>query len=264
VLEQTSAPKRLARGLLAEELRRWPGWQPCLPLPPEPDPLALREEQEWALADRIVAGSRFVVEGIQAAGGPAGRALVVPCGVDADRFAPGRGAPSEGGRRRLRVLFAGEVGLWKGAPYLLEALRRLGPDGVEARFAGQVALARAKLAPYREVAAFLGPVPRSEMPELYRWADVLVLPSLSEGSATVIYEALAAGVYVIATPNAGSVLSGTSAFGEIVPVRSIEAIADALRRRLELGPGARAAAGRPAVSLEDYRDRLLPVARGLA
>ena len=70
VLEQTSAPKRLARCLVAEELERWPGWQPSLRLPPEPDPLAEREEEEWALADRILAGSQFVIDGIHHVGGP--------------------------------------------------------------------------------------------------------------------------------------------------------------------------------------------------
>jgi glycosyltransferase involved in cell wall biosynthesis len=103
------------------------------------------------------------------------------------------------------------------------------------------------------------------MPALYGWADVLVLPSLSEGSATVVYEALAAGIYVIATPNAGSVLSGASAFGEIVPIRSAAAIADALRRRREAGRDAQRHPGSPPrVSLEDYRARLLHAARGLA
>jgi glycosyltransferase involved in cell wall biosynthesis len=264
VLEQTSAPKRLARGLVAEELERWPGWQPGLRLPPEPDPLAQREEEEWALADRIIAGSPFVTEGIRQCGGPAHKCALVPYGVDTGRFSPAAPVSERSSAGRLRVLFAGAVGLWKGVPYLLEALRRLGPDEVEARFAGPVALASETLVPYGDVATFLGPVPRPQMPALYRWADVLVLPSLSEGSATVVYEALAAGVYVITTPNAGSVLSGVSAFGEIVPIRSAEAIADALLRRREAGPNAKRHQGSPPrVNLEDYRDRLLHAARGL-
>jgi glycosyltransferase involved in cell wall biosynthesis len=261
LLEQTSAPKRLAPGLVAEELERWPGWQPGLRLPPEPDPLAEREEEEWALADRIVAGSQFVIDGIHGVGGPAERAVVVHYGVDADRFAPDPSHAPATERRKLRVLFAGAVGLWKGAPYLLEALRQLGPEEVEGRFAGMVALARDMLAPYRDVATFLGPVPRSQMPELYRWADVLVMPSLSEAGPAVVYEALAAGVYVITTQNAASVLSGASAFGEIVPIRSAEAIAGALRRRRDLGPDAHRDEGSaPLVSLSDYRGRLLHAA----
>jgi glycosyltransferase involved in cell wall biosynthesis len=264
ILEQTIGPRRLARRLIAEELERWPGWEPGLRLPPEPDPLAEREEEEWALADRIVAGSPFVTDGTRQCGGPAHKCAVVPYGVDGGRFLPAAPVADQPSARRLRVLFAGEVGLRKGAPYLLEALRQLGSDEVEARFAGGVALSSEKLAPYRNVATFLGPVPRLRMPTLYQWADVFVLPSLFEGSATVVYEALAAGVYVITTANAGSVLSGASAFGEIVPIRSVEAIAAALRRRRDLGPTARPDRGSmPPVSLGDYRDRLLEAARGL-
>jgi glycosyltransferase involved in cell wall biosynthesis len=58
----------------------------------------------------------------------------------------------------------------------------------------------------------------------YGWADVFVLPSLCEGSATVCYEALASGLPVITTPNAGSVVrDGIDGF--IVPIRDAEAIA---------------------------------------
>jgi glycosyltransferase involved in cell wall biosynthesis len=264
VLEQTSAPKRLARRLLAEELERWPGWEPGLRLPPESSPLAEREEEEWALADRIVAGSQRVTDGIRECSGPAHKCVHVPYGVDTERFVPAPPNAEQSSAGRLRVLFAGAVGLWKGTPYLLEALRQLGPDDVEGRFAGPVALAPEKLTAYRDVASFLGPVPRLQMPALYRWADVFVMPSLSEGGPLVVYEALAAGVYVIATANARSVLSGTSAIGEIVPIRDVEAIADALRRRRDLAPDAKPdRASMPPVSLEHYRDRLLQATSGV-
>jgi glycosyltransferase involved in cell wall biosynthesis len=264
VLEQTITPRPIMHCLLAEELERWPGWEPGLESPPGSDLLAQREEEEWQLADRIIAGSHFVVDGVRQWGGPMRKCTVVPYGVDTERFAPAALVAEQSSAGRLRVLFAGGVGLRKGAPYLLNALRELGPQNVEGRFAARVALAPETLLPYRDVATFLGPVPRSQMPTLYRWADVLVLPSVCEGSATVVYEALAAGVYVITTPNAGSVLSGASAFGEIVPIRSAEAIASALRRRRDLGPRAKQNAGAvPLVSLENYRDCLLNATRGL-
>ena len=41
------------------------------------------------------------------------------------------------------------------------------------------------------------PVPRSAIRDEYANADVFVLPTLSEGSATVCYEALAAGLPVV-------------------------------------------------------------------
>jgi glycosyltransferase involved in cell wall biosynthesis len=257
VLDQTCAPRRLARDLIAEELERWPGWEPGTRLPPEPNPLAEREEAEWALADRILAGSPFVVDGIRQCGGPVHKCAVVPYGVDTRRFAPAASSSEQLSRRRLRVLFAGEIGLRKGAPYLLEALHQLGPGQVEARFAGSVALARDRLVPYRDVATFLGPVPRVHMPQLYRWADVLVLPSLSEGSASVVYEALAAGVYVITTPNAGSVLTADSPGGEVIPIRTTDAIVDALQRRHSSGPSKFQNSPSPGISTRGYAQRLV-------
>jgi glycosyltransferase involved in cell wall biosynthesis len=51
-------------------------------------------------------------------------------------------------------------------------------------------------------------------------ADVFVFPSLFEGSAVVTYEALAAGLPSVVTPNAGSVIRDNIE-GFIVPPRQI-------------------------------------------
>lgn len=263
VLEQTSAPHAVMRRLVSEEVERWPGWEPGLEPPPEPDPLSERERAEWRLADLVIAGSQFVVAGIEACDGPADKCVVVPGGVDAATFTPRPRGRSD----RLRVLFAGRVCLMKGAPYLLEALRRLGPRQIQARFAGEVALAPDKLRPYREVAVFLGPVPRPLMPQLYRWADVLVLPSICEGSAMVVYEALSAGTYVITTPNAGSVLEGSSPHGQLVPIRDVDALVAALGTRLAAQADDRPQQtdGLPVgVDLAAYRHRLIRVVDGMA
>src|SRR6185503_19097558 len=71
---------------------------------------------------------------------------------------------------------------------------------------------------------FLGRVPRAGMVSEFARADVLVLPSLAEGSAEVTYEALACGVPVITTPEAGSVVRD-GVEGRIVPSRDPEALA---------------------------------------
>ena len=99
----------------------------------------------------------------------------------------------------------------------------------------------------------------------YRWADVLVLPSLCEGSATATYEALAWGLPVVCTRNAGSVVrDGVEGF--IVPVREGRAIAEKLgqlhsdRAMLkELSENARARAG--FFTIRAYSERLLAVLR---
>lgn len=256
ILEQTILPSELELELMRDAAREWAGWQPGLDLGAAL--LKEREREEWALADRIVAGSGFVAEGLKACGVPGEKIAVIPYGVDPARFSPASDGDSRG--RPLRILFVGEVGLRKGVPYLLEALRRIGPGVVEAKLAGHVALDPAKFAPYADLASFLGSVPRSAMPELMRWADVLVLPSIVEGSATVTYEALMSGLAVVTTPNSGSIVQD-GVDGRIVGVRDSAALADALlayRDDPEMLAGHRAAARQsgPRASVARYADDL--------
>jgi glycosyltransferase involved in cell wall biosynthesis len=63
--------------------------------------------------------------------------------------------------------------------------------------------------------------------QLYLSADVFALPSLSEGSALVVYEAMAAGLPVVVTPNCGAV-ARDGLDGYVVPIRDPEAIGERL------------------------------------
>src|SRR5690606_13675779 len=92
-----------------------------------------------------------------------------------------------------------------------------------------------------------------------------LLPTLSEGSAMVCYEALAAGLPVITTPNAGSVVrDGVDGF--IVPIRDGLAIAERLER-LATEPGlleqmsANALETAKEYTLDKYATRLLQALR---
>ena len=110
-----------------------------------------------------------------------------------------------------------------------------------------------------------GHIPRVEIARHFAWADVFLLPSICEGSATVTYEALAAGLPVIATPNTGSVVrDGIDGF--IVSCGAAEEIASRLawlnanREKLrELSKHARERAR--SFTLEAYGERLLETLR---
>lgn len=270
VLEQTILPKVLEARLLAEEQQRWPGWEqhetdwttPCV--------IDGREEAEWALADAIVAGSEFVRDGLVALGVAPGKVHVVPYGVDPQRFAQKQNNNAAASRdsRALRILFAGAVGLRKGIPDLLQALQSFNPEEIEVKLAGGIGLYEQKLQPFSRWAQFLGPVPRQKMASLFQWADVFVLPSIVEGSATVTYEAMMSGCPVIATPNAGSIVrNGLDGF--IVPIRAPETLAETLRRYLdkpELLAAQRAQLwdGSERASLERYKSDLVKVMQKLS
>ena len=231
VLDQTILPRALEQRLLKQEQARWPGWEQDVRDWSRPLAMDGREEVEWDLADAIVAGSAFVRDGLRELGVPAEKIYVIPYGVDLNRFeAPAGGLSRPGSEEgRLKVLFAGQVGLRKGVPDLLEAMRQFQAGEIKLRLAGGVSLRNEKLGEYKTDAEFLGHVPRTRMRDLLQWADVFVLPSIVEGSATVTYEAIMSGCPVIASPNAGSIIQdGVDGF--IVPTRSPDKIAGALRR----------------------------------
>ncbi len=75
---------------------------------------------------------------------------------------------------------------------------------------------------------------RETLRELYRSADVFVLPSLSEGFPRVIFEAMAHGVPVVATAVSGIPdLVHHEHSGLLVPVRNPKALAEAIRRLIQ-------------------------------
>lgn len=225
ILEQGSSAGRVEAELLAEEALRWPGWEP-----PDPDSgdaaeqFYRREAAEWTASSLIVCGSQFVAAGLSRMGVGGEKLRVVPYGVDLRRFTPTREAHRQG---PLRILFVGNLGLQKGLPYLFAALERLG-GGLRCRAVGPQSILPSRLAELGRRIEISGPLPRAEVERAYRWADVLVLPSICEGSALAVYEAMACGLPVIVTPNTGSV-ARDGADGYVVPIRD----PDALAARLE-------------------------------
>jgi glycosyltransferase involved in cell wall biosynthesis len=149
----------------------------------------------------------------------------LPRAVDLGKYVPVERTE----RDRFRVLFVGAVGLRKGFLDLARAWRDLALPGGELLVVGQV---HDEIVPllkrYREdpTIRFVGHV-REGAARFYRQADVFALPSLVEGSAKTTYEAMAAGLPVVTTPNAGSVVrDGIDGF--IVPIRDPDAIKERL------------------------------------
>lgn len=256
-VDQINAPHEILERLVAGERRRFPEWETHGTTSADiARAFADREMAEWALCDVIICPSEFVREGIEASGGPVEKCVVVPSGFDGDP------APAETIRAPgpLRVLTAGAVGLRKGTPYVLEAAERL-KGCAEFRIAGPIGIAPEPLERLRAAVDVLGIVPRAEMAAQYAWADVFLLPSVCEGSAMVVYEALAAGLPVVVTPNAGSVAcDGEDGF--IVPLGDTDAIVARLERLAEdegLRRTMSAAARRTAAdhSVARYGERLL-------
>ena len=217
IYEQTIAPKRVERELLEKERDRFPTWEVEEGDDLFADELIGREEAEWQHADRVICGSSFVRDSVIQCGGIPQNCIVVPYGVQP--FAP---RPRERCPGRLRVLVVGSVCLRKGSPYVYQAAKALGGN-VEVRMVGSLLVSRGALESLREQVDVLGPQPRTRMMQHFHWADVFLLPSICEGSATVTYEALSAGLPVLTTVHAGSVVrDGVDGFllpvGEVSPI----------------------------------------------
>lgn len=79
----------------------------------------------------------------------------------------------------------------------------------------------------------VGPVPRSEINDHYSWADAMILLSVCEGSATVIYEALRRGIPVICSENSGAPKIKSKGL-HVVPTGDFEAVKKTLERLIDL------------------------------
>jgi glycosyltransferase involved in cell wall biosynthesis len=151
-------------------------------------------------------------------------------------------------RQSKRVLFVGTDIVRKGLVYLAEAariLQQIDPK-IQVVVAG-VAAEDALGMPNAEFLSFLGRLPLDRIHEEYNHAQVFVLPSLAEGQAGVVLEALASGCPVVATRASGvDFADGES--GVFVPTRDAEAIARAILRVLN-DPQLRASLARNGLEL---------------
>lgn len=260
MVEQTIAPRRMEERILRREELAFSGWQEPLPCDAHVDAYMEREEKEWLEAEVIVCGSEFVRDGVRECGGPVERCVVVPYGIDLQDF-PGRDRGELKGRP-LHVLTVGEIGLRKGSHYVREAARMLA-GRTAFRMAGPMALLPDRAKELQRHVEWAGIVPRREIAAHYQWADVFLLPSLCEGSATVTYEALSAGLPVVATANTGSIVEhGVSGF--CIPERDARAIVQVLEcflsnTRLLRDMSAEARRRSRDASLEAYGERLIAV-----
>lgn len=220
VVKRASAHPLCQARLLKEEYARW-GMSFRIPRAGLRRSVAELEE-----ADYVLIPSNFVRHSFLEEGFPEDRLLQVPFGADTSRFHLAGSQVDH----PFRVLFVGQIGIRKGIPYLLEAWRQLGWRDAELWLVGRIEtgyrsmLTRWDGLPGVRLAGY-APDPVS----LYQQADVFAFPTIEEGSALVTYEALACGLPVVTTPNAGSVVrDGIEGF--IVPIRGVDALADRLDR----------------------------------
>ena len=218
VLDQSIGHWQTLAQLMWEEAELQPDFADSLPVD-LPERFLAQCSEEALLADVIMAGSQYVKDTMVRHGVEPSRVAVIPYGADPERFKPVRRV-ADG---RFRVLFVGQLSQRKGIKYLLEAVKELAIPDLELVMVGGVVGSGAGLGPYRDYFKHIPNVPHREVHTRFQNADLFVYPSLHEGSAIAIFEALASGLPVITTPNSGSVVAdGVEGF--IVAIRNIEAL----------------------------------------
>lgn len=216
--------------LLDEEAGRLPAWAPTLGVTGAGSAKVERKTEELQLADVVFCPSEFVAASLPPGVRDTKEVVVAHFGspaVKQDDFPLQERAAAAGGA--LRVLFAGSMSQRKGLGDLFAAMKRLERRDIELIVMGS------PLAPmnfYRE--QFPGFTyertrPHAEVLRLMRSCHVLVLPSIVEGRALVMQEAMSQGLPLLITANTGGEdLIEVGQTGFLVPIRSPEALAERL------------------------------------
>ncbi|MEP6821114.1 MAG: glycosyltransferase family 4 protein [Chthoniobacterales bacterium] len=212
-----------AQRILREEAERYPDWEPTLGGTRDSKEKLARKKRELELAELVICPSNFVLDSLPERARQEKQCVMAPFGspVSATKSAPSKSSAP------LRVLFAGALTQRKGLADLFAAMRLIDSANVELVVMGSLLR---PLSWYREQFPnfrYEPPRPHGEVLRLMGTCDVFVLPSLVEGRALVQQEAMASGLPLIATRNAGGddlIEDGETGF--LVPIRSPEALAE--------------------------------------
>lgn len=234
VLEQYAGDRRQGREILGQEFDAWGiqtdetlfeasgfSWERIL-----------QNEEEYDLADVILAGSAFVKKTLMKAGVDEQKITVIPYGVNAKFKRCENLLTYRRENEVLRVAFLGHGGVLKGLRTALEAAQLLGPSRIHIEVIGESRIPDRLLMPFQSIATFHGTKTGKELIDLVWQCHAGVLTSLWEGSALAVYEMLAAGLPVIVTENTGSLVqNGRDGF--VVPIRDAEAVASSMLKLLD-------------------------------
>lgn len=210
--------------ILHEEAARRPEWEPTLRATSDPAVKLERKTRELELADVVVCPGGFVLDSLPEDIRSSKKCVVAKFGSPVPSFEIRNETVP---RKKLRVLFAGTMTQRKGLADLFDAMKLLRRNDVELVVMGSPVLSMSFYRKQFPDFIYEPPRPHDAVMELMQTCDVLALPSLVEGRALVQQEALACGLPLIVTANAGAAdLVDEGITGFLVPVRDAGAIAE--------------------------------------
>ena len=219
------------RRLLAEEAERYPEWEPTLESTREPEEKLCRKEKELRLADRITCPSQFVLDSI-----PSGIRQKIPCQISpfGSPTCESLDSLESPCKKNFELLFVGSMSQRKGLADVFNSMKLLKKEPIKLSILGQPSMPKEFYRKQFSEFEYFPPRSNQKVREIMKTHDALVLPSIVEGRALVQQEALSCGLPIIVTPNSGGedlVMEGTT--GHLVPIRSPEKIAEAIRAMIE-------------------------------
>ncbi|WP_347301893.1 glycosyltransferase family 4 protein [Croceibacterium sp. TMG7-5b_MA50] len=233
ILDRTIGDNRALNRTMAELHAHWPDWF-ATKSDPIPDWRLRQQDEEYELADVIVAGSQTCADTVVAespVSGLAAKLRVLPYCFDETLFG-GQPAPAPvTDDEPVRFLLVGHLGPRKGLHLLLQALDHLPRDKFTLTLLGEIVSPPATVARYADRITHIPPVPRREVPGIMARHHVFIFPSYFEGSAVSLLEAMASGLALIQSPQAGQGV--TPDCGLLLPEQTVEAVAEAMLAAIE-------------------------------
>lgn len=196
-------------------------------------PLEREMYADLNLADYLLVNSDFVKETCVRAGWDGKDVYVAYLGIDDSFHAALREIRSVTSTRRptTDILFAGGWQQRKGVETLALALNQVKlpwnlsiVGGMDSSIMSKPAISKLII---KKNVHIHGLLTRRDLAKVMAQHRIFVFPSYCEGSARVVFEALAAGCYVITTPNSGSIVAN-GVNGRIVDPGDASSLADAI------------------------------------
>ena len=153
-------------------------------------------------AHKIICASQYVKSSLTDKGIANDRISVVPYGVDSQKFQYVHKSPPRPDNK-IKLIFVGQPAERKGLNWFLRFWSEF-QDKFELHLVGfDVASEIAE--PFEERSVYChGRLSPKKLIEMYQFADLLFLPSISEGYGLVLLQALACGTPILATKNSGA------------------------------------------------------------
>lgn len=196
-----------------------------------------REKMEYELADHIAVLSQFALKSflVESKDKFTDKLHIMPLGIDMKMFDPADGVLQKRlervlGGARLKVLMVGGFSAQKGAADFIRVAASLA-DEMDFCFVGSTEdeWKRRCLAEAPAV-SFIDRVEQEQLPDIYAQNDIFYFPTIQDGFAMVIAQALASGLCVIASENSAAPdLLENARTGYVIPAQQSDFSINLLR-----------------------------------